>query len=149
DEVDQPFVSPMKIFEEQHERTSFGHRLEEAAPGSKGFRARITAQLGFDADQWSQMRLEHLHLTRVVDEVRDCALEFAARRFVVVALDDSGLRLHHLGQGPERDALAVGERPALSPEREYAADLDGPKELVHEARLSDPRNPNERHELGR
>ncbi len=46
---------------------------------------------------------------------RDRVVELLLGLLGGVALEDAGLRLDDLGQRPERDALAVGERPALAP----------------------------------
>src|SRR5438876_1195019 len=53
---------------------------------------------------------------------------------------DPGLRLHHLGHGPEADAVAVGESSALAPPHELGHVADALEELGDEARLADAGN---------
>ena len=64
-----------------------------------------------------------------------------------VRLEDAGVRLHHLAERPEADALAVGERAALPPVDELGVPLDRLEELVDEPALADARLPDEGHEL--
>ena len=66
-----------------------------------------------------------------------------------VGLEDAGLRLHHLAERPERDALAVRKRAALAPGDELGVLVDRPEELVDEPALADPGDADERHELWR
>src|SRR5207247_1065263 len=54
-----------------------------------------------------------------------------------VVLQDAGVRLDDLAEGPERDALAVRQAPALAPEDEVGLVVDEPLELPREPRLAD------------
>ena len=60
-----------------------------------------------------------------------------------VVVGDAGGHLHHLGDGPVRDALPVGQAAA----REDRRALDAVDELAREARLADARRAEDRHEV--
>src|SRR5207248_2611714 len=62
-----------------------------------------------------------------------------------VVLPDPRLRLHHLGQRPVADAVAVREGAPLPPERQLAAEIR--EQLCDEPRLSDSRDADDRDEL--
>ena len=66
-----------------------------------------------------------------------------------VVLGDAGLRLDHLGQGPEGRSGPVRERAALAPVGELVARADRLHQLVDEPALADAGNADERHELRR
>ena len=69
--------------------------------------------------------------------------ELLRRRVERVVVGDPGCHLHHLRDGPVRDALAVREATA----RENRRALDAVDELAREARLADPGGPVDRHEV--
>ena len=62
-----------------------------------------------------------------------------------VVVDDPGLGLERLGEGPERDPVAVGQAPALESERAFAESSD---ELLGQARLADAGIGDDREEPG-
>ena len=73
----------------------------------------------------------------------------SARRRVV-GLEDPGLRLHDLAERPEAHAARrTARRTALAPGDELGVGLDDLEQLVDEAALADPRDADERDELGR
>ncbi len=80
---------------------------------------------------------------------RDAASELVRRLLRRVGLEDPRLRLDHLGQRPEGDAFAVGQRAALAPVGQLGLALDHLRELVDETALADPGNADEGDELRR
>ena len=66
-----------------------------------------------------------------------------------IRLEDARVRLDHLGERPVRDALPVGQAPALSPVDELGLAFQHAEELGHQPALADARNSDERDELGR
>ena len=96
------------------------------------------------------MRLHPLCV--LLHEGVDRACEFGVGLLDVVGLEDACLRLDHLGERPEADALAVGKRAALAPEDELGvllAAFDRGHQLTDEAALPDAGDADERDELGR
>ncbi len=57
---------------------------------------------------------------------------------LVVAFDDSASSPHHLTEGPERQAAAVGGAPALVPVDDLGEAVDVVEELLGEPALADP-----------
>ncbi len=76
-------------------------------------------------------------------------MELLGRRLLHVAVEDSRLRLHHLGKSPEGDTLAVGERAPLPPVDEVRISLNLREELRDEPALPDARDADECDELRR
>ncbi len=78
---------------------------------------------------------------------RDDVVELPLGLVLRVRLEDACVRLHHLAERPEADALAVRERATLTPVDELGVPLDRLEELVDEPALADARLPDEGHEL--
>ena len=91
--------------------------------------------------------LRHPDAVVVADGRRHARRQLLARSVEAVVLLDPRLGLHHLGQRPEADALAVGERSALPPPDDVDLLVDAPEELGHEPRLADPGDADDRDEL--
>ena len=119
-------------------------RLEEPAPRGECLVLRTGPSCG-EADERAELRQEPLRV--FVDELPDGALELRSGVLIAVRLEDAGLRLHHLGERPEADAFAVGQRTSLPPVRQLVAALDHLEELAEEAALADPGDADQRHEL--
>ena len=102
-----------------------------------------------EAEQRPELLRHPFRLLRVGNRLVDDALELGRRLLLGRTLEDSRVRLQDLGESPERDALAVGQAPALAPVDQLWLRLDGGEELVDEPALPDPGHPDERHELGR
>src|SRR5579862_304462 len=143
DEVEQRIVGPVQVVEYEDEGALVAEPLEEAAPRGECLVAAVAAAAGTarQADERPQMRLD----PRIVDDFR----ELARRLGLVVAFEDSRLRLDHLRERPERDALAVGHAAPMPPVGDLRLRLDLPVELEDEAALADPGHADEGHELGR
>ena len=70
EEVEQPFVGPVEVFEDEHERPPFAERLEEPTPG----RERLVAALALrrlERDEWTEVALDPGRLLAIRDEVAD------------------------------------------------------------------------------
>ena len=138
DEVEQPVVGPLQIFEDEHSRAAVGDPLEERAPCAEQLLAR--RPIGFvDAEQCTQGRLEPAPLLGVRYELVERHAQLLARRGLVLALSDARAATDHLAQRPERDALAVCRRAALVPvvELRSGQPVEVLLELPHEPALAD------------
>ena len=66
-----------------------------------------------------------------------------------VALENPGLRFHHLAKRPERDALPIREAAAVRQEVSSRSRSIAAYSSSDEPALADPGNADERHQLGR
>ena len=139
----------MQVFEDEHERTPVGQRLEEAPPGREALALRRSRVLAgaLQPDEAPEPSRHPLGLARIVGHLLDGRAQLALDIRLRVGLEDSRLRLHDLRQRPEADAFAVRKRAALAPGREVRLGLDRLEELVDEPRLADPRDADEGDEL--
>ena len=64
-----------------------------------------------------------------------------------VALENPGLCLDHLAEGPVAHAFAIGKRASLAPAGQLGLGLDPSRQLLHEPALPHSRNTHDRHEL--
>src|SRR5207302_11131650 len=152
DEVEEIDIGPMQILEHENERTVLRERLEEASPCSERLAALVAARLGAqtDADQGTEMSRNPLRLDRVGDRQPHGPLQLRARLVRSIAPEDSRLSLHHLGERPEGDAVAVGRRAALPPADDLRGILvDQAEELGHQPALADARDAGDGHQLRR
>ena len=109
DEVEQAVVRPVEILEDEDERPLLGERLEEAPPGRERLGRVIAAGLGArsEARERAEVAFHPAGLPDLVEDVLDGRAKLGFGRLGVVALQDPGLRLGHLAQRPEGDAVAV------------------------------------------
>jgi hypothetical protein len=91
--------------------------------------------------------LEPLRIRRVGDESGDRLAQLLLRAGGIVRLEDARLRLHHLPERPEADALAVRERAALTPSDQLRPLLQALEQLPDEPALADAGDADERGEL--
>ena len=142
DERKQVIVGPVQIFEHEHERPLLGEILEEAPPGGERLVALVAGAFGIagEPDEGTQVRLD--------PGVGDCR-ELLFDRGGVVSFEDPELRLHHLPERPEGDAVPVGEAAALPPGDQVRPALDQLVELEHEPALADSGYADQGDELGR
>ena len=146
----QAVVRPMEVFEHEHEWALLGECLEESPPRGEGLATAVAAQpgIGLEADKRAEVRLDPAGVVRVVDGIPDCEAKLLCGLVLGIPFLDPGLRLHDLGQRPERDAVAVGEAASLPPGNQVCVWLDDLREeLVNEAALSDAGNPDESDQL--
>src|SRR5436190_1305912 len=137
----------MLILEGEDQRSLVGEPLDVTPPSGEALvapDARVLELL--EADERAQMLPDPRAVVRP-DDGLDARPELRLGIERRVVLVDAGLRLHHLGEGPEADALAVGEGPPLPPPDDLRGRVDSREELGHEARLADPRHADDREEL--
>jgi len=117
DEVEQRVVCPMQVLEDEHERALVCERLEEVSPGRECLGPKVggAGLATAEADKNAQIRREPAGFGRILDDPAHGLPDLALDRLGRVPLQDAGLRLHHLLERPEADAVAVGERAALTP----------------------------------
>ncbi len=125
DQLEQRILGPVDVFEHEDQRLRVG---ELGGPFVRGPGDLLLAPLGFDP-------LEHAHGEReqVGHGVVAAARSELGHGFVDrVVIRDPGGDLDHLGEGPVRDAFAVGERAAGKNGRAF----DPVRELAREAALT-------------
>ena len=131
-ELHQAGVRPVHVLEHEHDRPTLGKPLEEEPPGGVQILARgLPAQA--EPQQLLEIRLDPLAFFRVGEVCRDHGPQLLHRRFVRLVLGDSGPHPHHLGERPERNAVAVRETAPAVP-------VDARHEPVH-VLLELPRQP--------
>jgi hypothetical protein len=142
DKGQQGVVGPVQVLEHQDQRPPGRHRLKEAAPGGEGLRLLRRARPGLhvagQAEQRRQAGLEPLALGRLLDHGRDRVGQLGRDRCRVVELEDAGLGLEDLPEGPEADALPVGQAVALAPGDQLGLGVDERPELADQPALADP-----------
>ena len=77
----------------------------------------------------------------------DGSLELFRYRVLAVFVMNACLRLDHLCERPEGDAVSVREAAPLTPGDQLGVGVDDPRQLVHEATLAHPRHGDEGDEL--
>ena len=144
DEVEEIVVGPVQVFEHEHERPLGREVLEEAAPGRERLVAGVAACLrpAGEPDERAQVRLDPGSSAGDRTQLR-------LGVGLAVAFEDAGLRLDHLAERPERDALSVGEAAPVAPVDQLGMPLDRMEELEHQPALPDPGHADEGDELRR
>ena len=124
DQLEQRLFGPVDVLEDEHERLDVRELVDELARRPRNLRL---APLVLD-------RLEHARgqTEQLGDRFLAAALEqLLARRLDRIVVADSGGRLHHLREGPVRDALPVRKRAS----REDGHSFRACEELAHQAAL--------------
>ena len=145
DEVEQPRIGPVQILDHGHQRSIRGERLDVSLPRSNdhlmrrlrlGTRQRVGVQL--DPDRGEQ---DACHADPLVSwEARvQPGSRLAEGRRGGVAVEDPGVRLQDLGEGPVGEAVAVGQAPTSNDPS--ALRLEGSRRLARQATLPDARGP--------
>ena len=151
DEVEERFVGPMQVLEDEHERPLLGDRLQEAAPGGERLVARRSPAASSASSPTSGRRCRSIQAASsfIVDEaLAPPRLNFSSGLIGAVGLENPRLRLDHLAERPEGHSLAIRERAAVSPVDEpEITGLDRLEELEHEPALADTGHSDERDEL--
>ena len=142
DKGQQGVVGPVQVLEDDDQRPPGRHRLEEPAPGGEGLRLlrrpRPRLHVAGLAEQRRQAGLEPLALGRLLDHGRDRVGQLGRDRGRVVELEDAGLGLEDLPEGPEADALPVRQAMALTPGDQLGLGVDELPELADQPALADP-----------
>ena len=153
DEVEQAVVRPVQVLEHEHERTLFRERLEEPTPRGEclasPIRRTAAVVVAGEPGERTHVRGDPACFRLVREQASDSSAELLGGLRFAVRLEHAGLRLHHLADRPEADALAVGKRAALPPGDEPAIALDRIEELCEKPALADPGDAHQRHELRR
>ena len=148
DEVQETLVRPVEVLEDEHGRAGVGQRLEETTPRRERLGpAVVRALLAAQPEQRPDVGEHPFGLVRLGQERLDGVRELGVRDLGRVVLEDARLRLRHLAERPEADALAVWQGAALAPRDQLGQRLDDREQLGDEPALADPRNAHERHEL--
>ncbi len=95
-----------------------------------------------------QPRLDPSALLGVRHAPLDGRVELALRRAGFLSLQDLGPAPDHLGQGPVRHALPVGEAPPAVPPEQLSEAVHVLVELPPEAGLADPGDAHDRDQMG-
>jgi hypothetical protein len=90
------------------------------------------------ADQGTQVALDPAGLGGVAEQVGGHGGQLGRRLVGGVGLQDPGLGLDHLAQGPEGHALAVGQGASLAPGGQLRLGVDGGQQLGDQPALADP-----------
>ena len=126
DHVQHALVGPLDVLEDEHERLHLGELLGPAERGPTGLGARGDVLGGAKNAEGDTEQIRD-RLALAADP------ELLERLRGRVDVGDSGRRLDHRGDRPERDALAVGQRPA----GQHGRALDAGGELLDQPRLAD------------
>jgi hypothetical protein len=149
DEVEESVVRPVQILEYENERALVRERFEETSPCCERLAPAVGGGLAAaESGQNAQVRRDPVCVGRIFDHSPHRFPELALDRSSRIALENPGLRLHHLLERPEADAVAVGKRAALVPRGWLAGLRSRLPHLRDEPRLADARDPQDRHELG-
>ena len=101
DEVEEPVVTPVEVFEDQHQRPPFGDGFEELAPrGERLCRSWLGASITGQPDERADVREQKRRF--FVEQLLERAAQLGLRLVWRVAVEDAGVRLHHLADRPER-----------------------------------------------
>src|SRR5581483_9056381 len=126
DQLEQRLLAPVDVLEDEHERLRGGELLGPRARGPGDLLLRALALDGLeDADGEAEQVGDGV--------VFAVGAQLLLRLVERVVVGDAGRGLHHLGERPVRDALAVRERAA----EEDGRALDAGYELAREAALAD------------
>ena len=149
DEVQQPVVRPLKVLEDENGRPVRGERFEKPAPRREALSAPIATLVTFtgEADERTEVSVDPASLRRLVEEVGQHGAQLLLRRRVGVGLENSGLCLDHLAQRPVGNPVAVGKRPALTPDDQLGIGVGRPEELPDQPALPDAGDADDRDEL--
>src|SRR3954447_3306682 len=146
DEIEETIVRPVEVFEDDDAGPAIGDGFEEAPPcGRCGLSARLP--IPGEPDERLELALQPAPLRLLRNAALEDVAKLPLRLVRSVRFEDSRLRLHDLAERPERDALAVWKASPLTPGDQIGIRVDHPEELAHEARLSDPGNADEGHQL--
>ena len=138
EELKQPGVRPVQVLDHQDEGPVGGHRLDDASPGGEVLGLVGALALGIaQPEQRRQPRPEPLALRVPADECLQRGVQLGHHVRGRVGLEDAGLGLDDLPQGPERDAVPVGQAATLTPGHQLLAVVDEAPELVDQPALAD------------
>ena len=117
DEVEQPFVGPVEVLEDEHERACSASASKKRRQAANTCSRRSSAGVSCTPRPTSgrSMALDPRRLCRVGHEVADRrGASFSAATPASSPRADPCLRLDHFAERPERDAIAVGQTAATA-----------------------------------
>ena len=106
DEVQQRAVGPLEVLEHHDHRVALGHALDEQPPRAEQVLAAGRGPV-LQPQQVGQAGFDPPPLLGIGDQVLQHHPQLGHAGCRVLLLGDAGPHLHHLGQGPIRDAFAV------------------------------------------
>ena len=145
DEVEHARVCPLEVFEDEHRRAEDRDALEERPQAGEQLLATTGRWLAY-AEERQQDGLESPAFRLVGDVLGQGRRDPLAGLLLVVGLGQAGPPSDHLAEGPERDPLAEGRRPALVPVDGLEHPIDVLEELPRQAALAHAGLPGDRHE---
>ena len=138
-------VRPVEVLEHQDRGADLRDVLQEPLPRRERLLA-VGGRLDAEADQGHQALAEPVASRLVLG--REDLVELRPDHVGVVGGVDAGLGLHDLAQGPERDALAVGQAAAAPPRHQHVGILvELAEQIAHQPALADARLAAHRHQL--
>ena len=146
DEVEQRAVGPVDVLEHEHRRACLGEPLEEHACRGEEV-LLVTDGAFFETEEVREPRLDETPFLWIRNVLLDRGAQLLAGARRLLVLDDPGAPANHLGQRPERDAVAVREAASAVPPDVAGEPVDVLLELPREARLSDTADPDDRDEM--
>ncbi len=144
EERQQRVVGPVEILDDEDAGTVRGQELAEPAPRSE--RLVLCCGCAWDADERADPREQPV---AVVDLGRHGPVELGGSLRGAVRLEDAGVGLDDLAEGPERDAVSVRQTAPLAPAHQARALLDVGEQLAAEAALADAGLADDRDQLTR
>ena len=132
DEREHPLAGPVQVLQDQHGRAGVGDQLEEARPGGEVLLAGGLRRL--EGEQRAQALAQPPSLIALGQH----RVELRFDGHDIVGVEDAGVILEDLAQGPERDPLAVRHAASLSPGDHLWSHVEGAGELEQQATLADP-----------
>ena len=142
EEVEQPGVRVLGVLDHEHDRLDRGHPLEEEPPAGEQLLLRQRDRRGRPGTGRRAGVPAGCRRTRARPgrsrTVRRRSASFAAADLGEVVLRDAEPLAHHLGQRPERHALAVREAAAAVPAHDAGEAVDVLVELPAQPGLPDP-----------
>ena len=113
DEVEQRVVRPVQVLEDEHERVALGQASKKRRHAVNDSSRRVRTALGrrLEADERPQRPITH-GASSLADRSRDRRASFSPTPPSSSPSLIAGLRLHHLGEGPQLTPSPYGsERP--------------------------------------
>ncbi len=145
DEVEEPGVGMMQVFEDHDDRARGRKALEEGPPGAEEL---LRADARFDAEQREDGRLDPRPLRLVRHVLLEHGRDGHPGRRLVGTLLEPGTTADHLAERPERDAIAIGGAAAVVPPDALDETVDVLQELPGQARLADAGRPHDADQAG-
>ena len=140
DEIEQRAVGPVDVLEHHDRRSLIGDPLEEDPAGREQVLLVADATL-LEPEQVTEARPDEPALVRVGDVPLDRLRELGRCGRRLLVLEDPGPSADHLGERPERNALAVREAPSLVPPDVGDQPVDVFLQLPDQPGLPDPGDP--------